>query len=337
MNRLILIGNGFDLAHGLKTSYKDFIIWYLSECFGNRSYLPSTYQDVLLCIQFNDIHSFIRAVTAHKQGAYHTGYTKEDLTCFISNHFREQTVKKLLDINESDISNFISVSSNDRHFPSHYSEEPFEVHILSDLLRSLIINCQDCNWVDIENEYFDQLKACKIKDKFNSDKVKRLNSEFAYLKQKLEEYLTIQHEQANIKLMPELFKAINGKFDISDFEPLMGYEDAKLSLNYNKTLPNIKHNLYFLNFNYTDTVQTYLNEVNRRPSFFSKIELNYIHGQLNKADNPIIFGFGDEHDKQYLEFEEERNNELFEHIKSYHYLRTPNYRNLLMFLNSGNY
>ena len=29
MNRIILIGNGFDLAHGLKTSYNDFIKWYL--------------------------------------------------------------------------------------------------------------------------------------------------------------------------------------------------------------------------------------------------------------------------------------------------------------------
>ena len=28
MNRLVLIGNGFDLAHGLKTSYKNFIDWY---------------------------------------------------------------------------------------------------------------------------------------------------------------------------------------------------------------------------------------------------------------------------------------------------------------------
>ena len=28
MNRIILIGNGFDLAHGLKTSYKDFIYWF---------------------------------------------------------------------------------------------------------------------------------------------------------------------------------------------------------------------------------------------------------------------------------------------------------------------
>lgn len=31
MNRIVLIGNGFDLAHGLKTSYKDFIDWYLKE------------------------------------------------------------------------------------------------------------------------------------------------------------------------------------------------------------------------------------------------------------------------------------------------------------------
>lgn len=33
MNRLILIGNGFDLAHGMKTSYNDFILWYLKKCF----------------------------------------------------------------------------------------------------------------------------------------------------------------------------------------------------------------------------------------------------------------------------------------------------------------
>lgn len=30
-NRIILIGNGFDLAHGLKTSYSDFISWYWDE------------------------------------------------------------------------------------------------------------------------------------------------------------------------------------------------------------------------------------------------------------------------------------------------------------------
>lgn len=28
MNRIVLIGNGFDLAHGLPTRYEDFINWY---------------------------------------------------------------------------------------------------------------------------------------------------------------------------------------------------------------------------------------------------------------------------------------------------------------------
>ena len=31
MNRLVLIGNGFDLAHRLPTSYQDFIKWYHQE------------------------------------------------------------------------------------------------------------------------------------------------------------------------------------------------------------------------------------------------------------------------------------------------------------------
>jgi hypothetical protein len=31
MNQLVIIGNGFDLAHGLKTSYKDFMLWYLNK------------------------------------------------------------------------------------------------------------------------------------------------------------------------------------------------------------------------------------------------------------------------------------------------------------------
>ena len=28
INRIILVGNGFDLAHGLATRYADFINWY---------------------------------------------------------------------------------------------------------------------------------------------------------------------------------------------------------------------------------------------------------------------------------------------------------------------
>lgn len=35
MNRLVLIGNGFDLAHGLETSYADFFYWYWKDRLSN--------------------------------------------------------------------------------------------------------------------------------------------------------------------------------------------------------------------------------------------------------------------------------------------------------------
>jgi hypothetical protein len=333
MNRLILVGNGFDLAHGLKTSYKDFIIWYLVECFGNVGYSPKNYKDKLLQIQFKDLHYFASYINAHKQDWFKIRLTREDLIYFISNHFEQKTIKELFNISTS-------VLDNDSNFETHYSDnKPFNILVLSNLFRGLIINCEDCNWVDIEHEYFDQLKACKAKDgSFDKEKIKQLNAEFDYLKQRLKEYLIQQEEQANIKVIPELLSAIGSQFEISDFEPLMGYDEARESLGYDKTIvPQIEHNLYFLNFNYTNTVGNYINELNKKLRFFSRVDINHIHGELRNADNPIIFGFGDEHDTVYKEFEEHRNNELFENIKSYQYLRTPNYRNLLTYLNSKNY
>ncbi|SFO66063.1 AbiH family protein [Prevotella sp. tf2-5] len=39
MNRIVLIGNGFDLAHGLNTRYEDFINWYFPRPFACDTYL----------------------------------------------------------------------------------------------------------------------------------------------------------------------------------------------------------------------------------------------------------------------------------------------------------
>lgn len=46
-NKLILIGNGFDLAHGLKTSYKDFLNWYICYAF-NECLEKNVYKDALI-------------------------------------------------------------------------------------------------------------------------------------------------------------------------------------------------------------------------------------------------------------------------------------------------
>ncbi|HZF66394.1 MAG TPA: AbiH family protein [Chitinophagaceae bacterium] len=52
-NRLVLIGNGFDLAHGLKTSYKDFINWYFCKIAQAEFRKENIYQDSLLELRQN--------------------------------------------------------------------------------------------------------------------------------------------------------------------------------------------------------------------------------------------------------------------------------------------
>lgn len=42
MNRLVLIGNGFDLAHGLKTRYEDFFYWYWEQRINHLVNEPKT-------------------------------------------------------------------------------------------------------------------------------------------------------------------------------------------------------------------------------------------------------------------------------------------------------
>ncbi|MCH7525103.1 MAG: hypothetical protein IIC74_08855, partial [Bacteroidetes bacterium] len=97
----------------------------------------------------------------------------------------------------------------------------------------------------------------------------------------------------------------------------------------------------FLNFNYTFTELLY--EDPKR--FYNLLEekytipkFNHIHGTTNILDkNPIIFGFGDEIDKDYKSIEELNDNRYLENIKSINYLESDNYKKLLEFINSGNF
>jgi len=59
INKLVIIGNGFDLAHGLRTSYKDFLDWYM--CNACEEFLSKNYYgDSLIEITYtypSQIHS----------------------------------------------------------------------------------------------------------------------------------------------------------------------------------------------------------------------------------------------------------------------------------------
>ena len=65
-----------------------------------------------------------------------------------------------------------------------------------------------------------------------------------------------------------------------------------------------------LNFNYTSVMEYYVSNVAQRLD--ADIKVNYIHGQLNTLHNPLIFGFGDELDEAYQQFELHKTKGIFE-------------------------
>ena len=61
---------------------------------------------------------------------------------------------------------------------------------------------------------------------------------------------------------------------------------------------------------------------------------NHIHGRLENPET-VIFGYGDESDDEYKKLQKINDNEYLRHIKTNRYLETPNYRDLLAFIDSA--
>lgn len=142
MNRLVLIGNGFDLAHGLKTSYKDFICWYWEQrvrgFFGN---LTSVSKDPLCRFEI---------------------YQTNTITCWNAFAFQCQELYHKKQYNEIIQSIFVQ--------PSQYKV------IMSSFFTNIIKIVKTKGWVDIENEYYDLLKKYALEEDGES-KVDELNEQ----------------------------------------------------------------------------------------------------------------------------------------------------------------
>ena len=270
MNQLIIIGNGFDLAHGLKTSYNDFLIWYLNKVVSTVS-RERIYKDSCITLQ-----------------AYNYRFaTKREISSIADFH-------SFLELNKEDL----------------------KVSILDQYFRKLIETYRRLFWVDIESVYYSELKRIYIELEqakessrpIISKQITKLNEAFACLKQRLEEYLKEEVEQTR----PDTIPAI---------------EDALLKLH--GVGLRKQNKLYFLVFNYTSTIKLYKKLFASPPC-----NINFIHGELNKETNPMIFGYGDEMDSFYQKMEGLNDNAFLENMKSFGYFKTENYQKLFRFLNS---
>lgn len=303
MNRLVLIGNGFDLAHGLKTSYKDFIIWYFDKRIDGWSGNTTKLSEDCLCKM------------TIKAGS---GLSCWNVFAFNNSYFRDIRGKKTR--------SGYDVIKEIQNYPDAFSIDftPF----FGTILQSL----ETKGWVDIENDYYQLLKRCteNVNCGFT---VKELNEQLAYLQEKLVEYL---RSIATNQYIKELHDAMINFFDPADFST-EGRKKALENLGLNiKSYKEVEYNfeernkliperIMLLSFNYTATAKNYNN---------FNLELNFIHGELERPKN-IIFGYGDELDKDYQGILDKNDNELLKNFKSVKYLETKHYHDMLEFLMSA--
>lgn len=302
MNRLVIIGNGFDMAHGLKTSYIDFINWYwdkrIDAFAGNTTKIS---EDCLCRLSIN---------------------ADADLSCwnvfaFMNSYFKD--IRGNRNCSGFDVIKYIQNKSE--IFSINYSQ------FFGIILQSI----ETKGWVDIENDYYQLLKETRKTDCGYT--VKELNEQLAFLQEKLVEYLQTISTNQPIK---DLHDAIIDFFDPADFSTegrKKALEDIGLDIksfreveyNYEERNKLIPKRIMLLSFNYTATAKMYSN---------FNLDLNYIHGELEHPEN-IIFGYGDEHDKDYQAILDKNDNELLKHVKSVKYLETRKYKNMLEFLMSA--
>ncbi|RLD29895.1 MAG: hypothetical protein DRI75_01935 [Bacteroidetes bacterium] len=345
MNKLVIVGNGFDLAHGLPTSYNDFIddFW---KC------LKENYEkeEIKLVVDINP--SYYRFFDYNPIGNY------KDIVKNLKEYSKEYDYFY-------DEKNNVCFTARGRSIPIFKFE--------NDFFKQININESINDWVDIENEYYKKLKRIVKSESLTiprdeeqwlrkqKEEVRKLNKEFEQVKNLLENYLyekidgkydfktlpTNSHELTNyFSIKPKyLEKTPNRTNYLMEFP---NEDRLELIKNDNELIEAEKNNKLtkavmsdffsadslFLNFNYTSSIEPYLNLFNK--SDFSKtygrcFELK-IHGTIKDPDNLINFGFGDEMDDDYKKIENIGENEYLRNFKSFKYLDNMNYKNLLNFI-----
>lgn len=320
MNRLVIIGNGFDLAHGLPTGYNHFIndFWRnFRKCLNTEDYksILEINESFVNFLNYGEINSFKDFKANILEYAKDYGFSFHDggNQGILQQHQNRITLIK---------------------YKNYFFKIINELHSVQ-------------NWIDIENLYFKILKDClqdTALNKYHTD-VTTLNKEFEQIKVLFEKYLSLKvNDKYDFKSPPENSNLLTKLFDVqtrkSDlYLKEFSYRDQG-EVKRNLSQSRLSHvneegeQCLFLNFNYTSTADTYCDTMNAFPHIYGGCRIIQIHGRLNDPENKINFGFGDEMDDDYKKIENKDDNEYLRNIKSFQYLQNSNYKNMLDFVES---
>ena len=328
MNKLILVGNGFDLAHGLPTSYTDFLNHF--------------WKTLYLNIKNNSVKYIIDVNESYLGFLNHNGVTVNSFDELIINldnyckeygyHFDKDQVIAKTKYNSTPIFKFKNI-----FFKKINQKKSLQ------------------NWVDIENEYYFELKKiAKLQfnhlDETENNKVKKervveLNQEFNQIKELLLNYLdeevikkyslTEYESKEEYLKMSSLFKhnskINNNPYNLDEFSFEEDREVIKELNTSEKISSEIESEVYILNFNYTDYTFSYHIDID---DLHLPNTINSIHGDIGSEEFKPIFGFGDEMDEDYKFIENIDDNEYLRFFKSFEYFQNSCYDSLIRFISS---
>ena len=206
MNRIVLIGNGFDLAHGLPTNYESFIQWYWEQCGNNLLHgLGKEVSDGLCSFKIND------GIDAYNWASVFQGWYYK----------RENPLIPW------DLKDVVRLVKEDKELCDFR---------ISQFLQQICNNIETKKWVDIENEYYKLLTKHAIAEP-SSEKLKELNGQLQYIQKLLTEYLSFvcQNGAHPIeRLWNKIYMPINSQdISINGFTEFRKYIENCLSLQSN--------------------------------------------------------------------------------------------------------
>lgn len=327
INRLIIIGNGFDLAHGMKTKYKDFVNGYLRQRINEHRVSTSSKktEDKLMSIipSKNPEHLYnyldTRKPKENLDRVRACGYEVQ-LSPFFDKIIEEIENKNWVDIEYAyyeylrDICNKPELSKEEvsKKIDGLNEEMKFITKKLKEYLAKEDKEYKNTNDAEMILEIIRPLRYQEIAC---TDKAKEYWEEFVKQREQLSDGKKSQAEDLEKKFFKDpKYKSV-GKTDVYKLFP---------------------EKVFLLNFNYTTYIESKFNIVllDLPVVSFDKDQLVcHIHGDL-KDENSIIFGYGDNKDEMYKGLLE-KYERLLENDKTTRYMSSAKYKNLFGFIESA--
>lgn len=336
MNRIVLVGNGFDLAHGLHTGYEHFMEWYWrrwGEALSVSGLKRET--DGLCSFDLNPHLGYASWAEVRRDNLSMSAFEWIEMAkrnaslCTFSQHsqFLGEICKSIESKGWVDVENEYYRLLNAQFSSPENLNDDFEivknklVEYLDEIQYSKIVEMpilDEVGWKLISPIHEREIS---VKNRRQWIDFARSGHSFSYYDSWGEKVWQQGSFRDGVEALEKVKQKGQGAV------PFAGLKSSGDDLP-EQIFPD---RIMLLNFNYTSTADRYFH--GRDENYFL---VNHIHGELSNR-NGIIFGHGDEMDDNYSSLKKINDNELFKNMKTIRYSENSNYRKMLSFIESAPY